>query len=239
MRDATTWAHQLRDRRSKRVIFLAHCLLNENVRYLGGACHGGAIQEILDQCLELDVGVVQLPCPEQQAWGGVLKRRLLSFYGSAGSVRYRVGRALFRVMLWYTRKVYRRLARETADQIADYAKSGVTVLGIVGVDGSPSCGVFRTLSIGVAFRGIGRLEGNATSAEDVNRLVRSSVTPGQGLYIQLLREQLAKRGLRVPLTAHDLIEELDGKSSSVDIRSLLPTSQGQGDGIVPPRVRTS
>ena len=100
----------------------------------------------------------------QYAWGGVLKRRLLSFYRSAGSVHYRVGRALLRVMLWYTRRVYRRLARETAAQIADYEKSGVTVLGIVGVDASPSCGVFRTLDIQAALSRIARLEGNASTA---------------------------------------------------------------------------
>ena len=58
----------------------------------------------------------------------------------------------------------------------------------------------------------------------MNRIVRSTVTPGQGLYIRLLREELAKRGLSVPLTAHDLIDEVDGKSSSVDVRGLLPTS---------------
>jgi predicted secreted protein len=224
MKDATNWARQLHDRRGKRVIFLAHCLLNENVRYLGGACQGGAIREILDQCLELEIGVVQLPCPEQHAWGGVLKRRLLSFYGSVGSVRYRVGCALLRVMLWYTRRIYRRLARETAAQIADYEKCGVTVLGIVGVDASPSCGVFRTLDIEAALSRIARLEGNAATALDMNRIVRSTVTPGQGLYIRLLCEELAQRGLRVPLTAHDLIDELDGKSSSVDVRGLLPTS---------------
>ena len=227
MKEATSWAHQLRDRRGRRVIFLAHCLLNENVRYLGGACHRGAIREILDQCVELGIGVVQLPCPEQHAWGGVLKRRLLSFYGSAGSVRHGIGRALLRLMLWYTSRVYRRLARETAEQIGDYERSGVTVLGVVGVDASPSCGVFRTLRMRPAFAGIGRLEADTAGADDVNRIVRSTVTPGEGLYIHLLREEFAKRGLSVSLTAHDLIEELDGTSSSVDIRSLLPTSRAQ------------
>ena len=118
---------------------------------------GGAIREILDQCLELEIGVVQLQCPEQHAWGGVLKRRLLSFYGSVGSVRYRVGRALLRVMLWYTRRIYRRLARETAAQIADYEQSGVTVLGIVGVDASPSCGVIAGHNTQLTQRDNGRL----------------------------------------------------------------------------------
>lgn len=42
--------HRLRDARGRRVVFLAHCLLNENTRYLGGACRAGCVQEILAQC---------------------------------------------------------------------------------------------------------------------------------------------------------------------------------------------
>lgn len=160
MKDATAWANQLRDRRSRRVILLAHCLLNANVRYLGGAHRGCIVREILEQCVELDIGVVQLPCPEQRAWGGVLKRLLLSFFGSAGTVRYQFRRALLPLVLWYTRRSYQRLARETAAQIADYQKSGVAVLGIVGVDASPSCGVRKSLNMREALDRVGRLEGH-------------------------------------------------------------------------------
>jgi hypothetical protein len=33
---------RLKDERSKRVIFVSHCWLNENTRYLGGAFRPGA-----------------------------------------------------------------------------------------------------------------------------------------------------------------------------------------------------
>jgi hypothetical protein len=99
MTKATDWARQIRDLRSRRVIFVAHCLLNENTRYLGGACRGGAIREIVEPCLQNDVGIVQLPCPEQHAWGGVLKRRLLFFYGSKGKLRYRLRSVLLPLAL--------------------------------------------------------------------------------------------------------------------------------------------
>ena len=39
-------ATRICDQRSRRVIFVAHCLLNENTRYLGGARCGGAVREI-------------------------------------------------------------------------------------------------------------------------------------------------------------------------------------------------
>src|SRR5512134_3186554 len=100
------WVERLQDRRSRRVIFLAHCLLNENTRYLGGACRPAMVREVVDFCLRHDVAIVQLPCPEQCAWGGVLKRRLLRFYGVEGSWRSWVGHLLLPVMTWWTRRVY-------------------------------------------------------------------------------------------------------------------------------------
>jgi uncharacterized protein YbbK (DUF523 family) len=204
-------------------MFLAHCLLNENTRYLGGACRSGGIGEILDPCLRHGIGIVQMPCPEQHAWGGVLKRRLLLFYGSSGTLRYRLRNVLLPLMLWYTRRIYRRLARETADQIQDYQKSGITVAGIIGVDASPSCGVHESLNMRAALEGVGRLGRDTATAEDVNQIISATVTRGQGLYIEALRRELDKHGLSIPLTAHDLIGELEGKASSVDVQAMIVT----------------
>ena len=220
MTNVTAWSEQIRDHRSGRLIFLAHCLLNENTRYLGGARRGGAVREILQPCLEHGIGIV-LPCPEQHAWGGVLKRRLLLFYGSEGTLRYRLRNALLPLALWYTRRIYRRLARETADQIQDYQKSGLTVLGIIGVDASPSCGVHKSLNMRDAMEGVGRLERDRATAEDANLIVTSTVTSGRGLFIELLRKELDKRGMSIPLTAHDLIDELEGKLSSASVQALI------------------
>src|SRR5215510_5576289 len=71
---------QLRDERSHRVVFLSHCLLNENTRYLGGAFRPGVVPEVVGPYLRDGIGICQMPCPEQLAWGGVLKRRLLILY---------------------------------------------------------------------------------------------------------------------------------------------------------------
>src|SRR6476646_3581028 len=72
---------KMRDARRRRVVFLSHCLLNETTRYPGGACRPGCISEVVQRCLTEDLGIVQMPCPEQRAWGGVLKRRLLPVFG--------------------------------------------------------------------------------------------------------------------------------------------------------------
>jgi predicted secreted protein len=203
---------RLRDRRGKRVVFLSHCILNENTRYLGGACRQGCVREILQQCLDKGIGIVQMPCPEQAAWGGVLKRRLLALYGAK-----RVPRALLPIALRYTRFVYRRLARSVAAQLEDYVASGFSVLGIVGIDGSPSCGVRKTLDLRGAMRTILRLEPNTISVEQQNSLVRSNAQSGRGIFVEELERDLKRRGLQIPLLAHDLFDELDGLSSKVGL----------------------
>jgi hypothetical protein len=146
---------------------------------------------------------------------------LLLFYGSEGTLRYRLRNALLPLALWYTRRIYRRLARETADQIQDYQKSGLTVLGIIGVDASPSCGVHKSLNMRDAMEGVGRLERDRATAEDANLILTSTVTSGRGLFIELLRKELDKRGMSIPLTAHDLIDELGGKPSSASVQALI------------------
>ena len=52
------------DVRSKRVIFLAHCLLNQNSISDGTAVYPAAFEELIRMLLAQEVGIVQMPCPE-------------------------------------------------------------------------------------------------------------------------------------------------------------------------------
>ena len=52
------------DGRSKRVIFLAHCLLNQNAISDGTAVRPAAYRELIQLLLDAEAGIVQLPCPE-------------------------------------------------------------------------------------------------------------------------------------------------------------------------------
>ena len=215
-----TLARRLEDGRSKRVVFLSHCILNENTRYLGGAC-GSCVRGVVEQCLAADVGMVQMPCPEQAAWGGVAKRFLLAAYGARGTLLYRLRRFLLPVLLAYTGLVYRRIARRTAAEIRDYLDSGYVVVGVVGVDGSPSCGVWKTLNIDRSFDSIANIDVGSITVEGMNAIVRRELTAGSGMFTAALSEELRKRGVDVPFLAHDLISELDGKGTSVDLSGAL------------------
>src|SRR5699024_432892 len=50
------------DGRSKKVIFLAHCLLNQNAISDGTAVCPAAFGELIQLLLDREVGVVQMPC---------------------------------------------------------------------------------------------------------------------------------------------------------------------------------
>lgn len=220
-RNPSATATRFDDHRSGRVLFVAHCLLNEHTRYLGGAGRGGAVTEIIQPCLDHGIGVVQLPCPEEQVWGGVRKRRLLAFIGSADTAGYRLRGVLLPLMLWWTRVRYRRLARAAASQIADHLRSGVKVLGVVGVDGSPTCGVTKTLHIETAFQQLCQVHSDADTANALNTIVAANIVAGRGMYLGLLRDELSRRGVMVPFLGHDLLGELAGRPSPVNVVTLL------------------
>lgn len=194
---------------------MSHCILNENTRYFGGACRGGCVRELIEPCFARDFGVVQMPCPEQRAWGGVTKRMLLTAYGAQGTLLYRFRRILLPLFLLYTRLIYRRLARETAHQIEDYLVSGFSVIAVVGIDGSPSCGVMQTLDFRRSFDLTASIDVESFTVGKMNIIIRQSLMDGQGLFTAALQDELKNKRVAIPYLAHDLIAELDGKTSSM------------------------
>ena len=105
----------------------------------------------------------------------------------------------------------------TAKEIADYLDSGYTVIGVVGIDGSPSCGVGKTLDLERSFDSLASVDTASITAEKMNAIVRRNLIVGSGLFTDALEEELRKRRIKVPFLAHDLIGELEGEKSSVDL----------------------
>ena len=196
---------RLADDRGGRVVLLSHCLLDENVRYLGGAGRAGGVQEVVDRYLGAGIGVYQLPCPEAHAWGGVLKRRMLPAYGAGGTWRAPVVRLLLGPFLLWTSAVYDRLARRVARDVRDYRRSGVVVVGGVGIGGSPSCGVCTTLDVRAAVDVLSRCPLADLDRRVVNEdVVAAHVVPGEGMFTAALRRRLGN----LPFDEHDLLHEL-------------------------------
>jgi alpha-1,6-mannosyltransferase len=216
-RPDSTLVGRLADARGNRVVFLSHCLLDENVRYLGGAFHSGAAPETL-AVIRSGVGICQMPCPEMRAWGGVQKQRMLLAYGLRDTKLYALRRPLFGLFIAATRLSYWRLARSVADEIEQYRDAGVTVLGVVGIGASPSCGVTTTLDLARSFETVAGCPLAAIDCTLVNQhAVADCRVGGAGLFVRALRRQLSKRGIDVRFLEHDLIAEMHGVEQRLDL----------------------
>ncbi len=178
---------------------MSHCLLNQNTRYLGGAACPGAVRSAIEDYLDEGVGIVQMDCPEQRTWGGVLKRRFLWLVDHPSLAR--APRLVAAVTRWYLGIRYRRLARDVARDIADYTSSGFEVTGLVGVAGSPSCGAGTTLDLEAAVRALGACPHRSPTTQWLNdEVIEAAMRPGSGLFIDALGAELARRNLTVSTT---------------------------------------
>lgn len=115
------------DQRSKKVIFVAHCILNQNARIKKYAYWPTGIKPVMQFFEEHDIGVVQMPCPE------------LMFLGLD-----RKGQIYKQLSEPTIRKGLRDIAKDVCFQILQYRKHDFRVLAVIGIDGSPCCGVAKT-----------------------------------------------------------------------------------------------
>jgi predicted secreted protein len=128
------------DARSKSVIFLAHCILNQNAISDGTATLPASMDQILDLLRASKVGIVQMPCPELNCLG-------LDRMDAGGRARpVVVENSRIRILLSQKSAAdsLADLADQVGFQIREYVTHGFAVKGVVGINRSPSCGVETT-----------------------------------------------------------------------------------------------
>lgn len=207
---------KLKDERSKKVIFVAHCILNENTRWLGGAFRRGCIDEIVDQLQDRGIGIVQMKCPEQQAMGGVVKLSEWRMLGAKDSLPYKMKSVSLPMFMWNVKRKYRKIAKEVVRDVEDYREHGFDVAGIVGCAWSPTCGVNTTyddmtgLINFLANTDIERLD-----RESFNKTLIGFCKKGKGLFIKALEEELQKKNLTVKFFEQDCIAEMRGEKTPI------------------------
>lgn len=111
--------------RSKRCVFLSHCLLAQTVRANGLAKYfAAAVKPVVQWCLDNDINMIQMPCPESLCAAGGLGREP---HGKK----------------WYEQRGLRDTCKQIAQQQAAYAKRlheyGCTILAMIGMEFSPAC----------------------------------------------------------------------------------------------------
>ena len=172
------------DGRSKRVVFLAHCLLNQNAISDGTAVYPAAFREVIDYFLNKDIGIVQMPCPEFCCLG-------LDRGDPAGASRPVVEentRIRAAMQTGQAAKRLSQLADDVVRQIRAYHDHSFAVLGVIGANRSPNCGV------------------ETTSARDME-------VSGKGLFMEAVAQGLAREGITVPMlglkSTDDIIKKLN------------------------------
>lgn len=60
---------EFNDARSKKVIFVAHCILNQNARINKCAYSPSVINPVIQELIKRGIGIIQMPCPETQILG--------------------------------------------------------------------------------------------------------------------------------------------------------------------------
>lgn len=211
-------AEKLKDERSKKVVFVAHCVLNENTRYLGGAFRKGCIDEVVDEIQRQGIGIVQMKCPEQKAWGGLLKKYMWQPMGSRNTILYKLKGVFLPFFIWNTRRIYQKIAREIGAEIKDYLESGFEVLGIMGIAGSPSCGVTRALNIGKSFEFLANTDMDDLNRKRMNELgVNGLIIEGKGFFIEAIEKDLKKKNINVRFYEHDLSSEIKGEEIKIEL----------------------
>ena len=139
------------DGRSKKVIFIAHCLLNQNSISDGTAVYPAAFKEIIRMFLDADIGIVQMPCPELCCLG--LDRG--NIHGADSPVVQENTRIRHEMMQTDTYKKLHDLVDNVIHQIMEYKKHGFEIIGIVGTNRSPNCGIDTTSDYNEELAGMG------------------------------------------------------------------------------------
>lgn len=144
------------DNRSGRVVFLSHCILNQNARIVHEGDFPSMMEPLIEYLKEKHVGLIQMPCIELYVLG-------------LGRFDVRPGMESPAGM--------KRLNRLIDDQIytmREYLFQGFEIVGILGKQGSPSCGVTRTW------------------LDDIQQ-------DGQGVWIRELKKRLEAEKLDIPV----------------------------------------
>lgn len=159
----------VKDARAGKLMFLSHCLLNQNACVRGIASEPAAIRRLVDLLLDHDVALYQMPCPEMLYYGS----------GRWGQVKGQYSTPMFR-------RHCRQLAAQMFDQIEDYRASGHRVLGVIMRDGSPTCGLKRSAV---------SADENQVWGGMVWQVPLQCFGETQGVYCEELRNEARRRGL--------------------------------------------
>ncbi len=139
------------DKRSKKIILVAHCLLNQNSISDNTADFPSQFEEAVTLLMSYQVGIIQLPCPELACLGLDRKDKA----GGKREILKENSRIRNLMQKEENITILKSMAREQVKQIEDYKKHAFGVVGLIGMNRSPSCGIDTTSKDGKEMKGKG------------------------------------------------------------------------------------
>ena len=118
-----------------------------------------------------------------------------------------------------SRRSFRKIAKEVVSEIKDYIDSGFDVTGIVGIKGSPSCGVSAALDLKKSAEFAAYLDIEKLNTEYFNEnCYKKCLVNKSGIFFDELKQELSAKSIKVKLFEHDLLTELQGKISNINFK---------------------
>ena len=108
--------------RKGQIVLVAHCVLNQNSVIKGWARARGAFLDVVQLLLKEGIGILQLPCPEK-TFGGLGRPPKTSEEYDTSDYRLHS----------------RELLKGLMEELLDYQANGVELIGVIGIEDSPSC----------------------------------------------------------------------------------------------------
>ena len=114
-------------KRGKKIVFVSHCLLNQNAMPIGKESYAGSVKDLLELFAEAGIGIVQLECPQMEFNSGLDRRPVAK--GSHENNGFRGS--------------CNKMSTKLLEKIESYMKNNYKVVGILGVEFSNTCGVHQ------------------------------------------------------------------------------------------------
>lgn len=166
------------------ILIVSHCILNKSSKVVMDEKELEEEYQIRDRLLKLilekNIQLIQLPCPEFLLFGS---RRW-------GHVRDQFDFPFFR-------KACREMLEPVILQLQEYVGNTerFNILGVVSVEGSPSCGAHLTCR--------GHWGGDFGGADIQSVLDTLEMKEEPGVFLEELEKALTERGLHIPIFSMD------------------------------------
>lgn len=161
------------DKHHNKMVIVSHCILNPSSKVGGSKLLVQTFIPLINKILSAEAGIYQILCPEQtylgcNRWGQSREQYDNPFY----------------------RNHCRKIATEMINELSEYSKNGYSILFLLGIKGSPSCGIEQTYSA-------------AWGGEISPGVEPGSFSAGRGVYMEVLCEMLEKSNLTFPMVDVD------------------------------------